>query len=927
MEEKEQKREQGIEKVILIIYSLYTVAMVGLSVLSGWDQWIPMLVSTGMVLSWAIHLEKYRNYQFRAFFISVMCLMNFTIYGIYAESFFGLLSTMGALAILLGIFNIPQILYLMAASSIFLLCYHGFIARTIHFSTDPVETPRILLQIISMFIIEYLTYSLVRTQAEMRETLMETIETLKKAEHSKDDFMANVSHEIRTPINTVCGMSEMILQEDISPQVRENVFDIQAAGRNLLLVVSDILDFSELESGKMDLAEEPYNITSTINDVINMSLARKQEKNIEIIVDCDASIPSGLIGDEQKVRRIMMNLMDNAIKFTKEGCITLSVSARREEYGVNLCVKVRDTGIGMNEAGLEKLFTTFNQVDTRKNRQEGGIGLGLAISQAVVQKMGGFITVESVQDKGSEFQFVIPQKVLNETPIVSVKNPKEVCIVSYINMEKYEFAEVRDSYSHSLRHAAKQLGITFVQCRNLGELKRRIEKGKYSHVFISWEEYCEDRKYFEDLSLKWNVILVKDRDNREEVGGRMLCVHKPFYALSIAAVLNGEYTFQNLEDSYRQGGSFTAPDARVLVVDDNIMNLKVVEGLLRPYQIKVFAAGSGKEALKKIETMDYDFVFMDHMMPQMDGVETLHRIRQKPGRYFQNVPIIALTANAIGGVREMFLSEGFQDFVAKPIEMSVLERVLRRYIPENKMVRTDISKAVYEQKVTDSVTAEQPTPIKGNLPKDNVPKADLPKDILQIEGIDVERGIEYCGGELEDYLEIAEVYYNSGLEKQKEIEQYYQNEDWENYSIMVHALKSTSLGIGAVHLSELAGRLEQAAGEGKSNDIRGNHREMMTEYERVLSVLKENERICPQKTQENLQEIEQGKLEERLEELTEQLETLESDRVEEILEELFEYQYQGQPLKELFLPVQEKVNEFDFMGAEEMLTAVKEKMR
>ena len=268
------------------------------------------------------------------------------------------------------------------------------VLQTFYIESLP-QACRLGLQIGALLVIEGVTYYLIRLRKATEAELLENITELEKAQRSKDDFMANVSHEIRTPINTISGMSEMVLREDISPTVRENVFDIQTAGRNLQSIVSDILDFSELESGKMELVEEPYNITSTINDIINMSLAKKGDKPIEIIVDCDASIPCNLLGDEIKLRRVVMNLVNNAIKFTNEGCVTISFGCRREAYGINLVVKVKDTGIGIEEENLEKLFTSFNQVDTKKNRMEGGIGLGLAIANAIVMKMGGFITVSS----------------------------------------------------------------------------------------------------------------------------------------------------------------------------------------------------------------------------------------------------------------------------------------------------------------------------------------------------------------------------------------------------------------------------------------------------------------------------------------------------------------------------------------------------
>ena len=890
------------EKVVMIIYSLFTVIMLIVASFLSWADWVIPTIFSGLLISWWLVLKKVKNYRFRAFTISGIALGSFTVYGLFAESLFSILITMGAVVILLAILNIPEILYQAAGISLLLLLYHGFIAKTIQF-TSIEDGTRKLLQVVSFFIIFCVTYYLVKTHVELKEELMETIKNLEKAEQSKDDFMANVSHEIRTPINTVCGMSEMVLREEITDIVREYAFDIQNAGRSLLSIVSDILDFTELQSGKMELVEENYNLTSTINDVINVASAQKSGKDIELIVDCDAGIPSGLVGDEQKIRRVIMNIVNNAIKFTERGCVTIIFSARKEEYGVNLCIKVQDTGIGMSDESLEKLFTTFNQVDIRKNRQEGGIGLGLAVSHALVKKMGGFINVSSIPGRGSEVQFVIPQKVLDETPIVSLKDPDSIHVAGYINMEKYQFSSIREGYTNTIKHLTEQLGITYRQCYNLQELKHRVKKEVYTHIFISWDEYCEDREYFEELSEEHKVILVLDRNKSALAGKKILQIYKPFYALSIAAVLNGENIMKTMEKNGCQNNRFVAPAANILVVDDNMMNLKVVEGLLRPYKIKVFTAISGKEALQKIERMDYDFVFMDHMMPEMDGVETLHRIRQKPGNYFKNVPIIALTANAIGGVREMFLAEGFQDFVAKPIELSVLERVLRRYIPENKILKAE------EESVEEKPSQKT-------------------EQILRMPGIDVEKGKAYCGGSIEDYLEVLAVYHQTGVQNIPNLQEYYTQKDWKNYVIIVHAVKSTSKGIGAFKLSKMAEKMELAVKKGREDYIHKHHEEMMEEYQRIQAIIEENiksEEVPFPLT--DIQEIEQEMLEEGLHKLQENLDTFESAGVEEILEELAGYAYHGQALQELLKPVADKVKAFDFMGAAEELDALYKAVR
>ena len=943
MEKKgyEQEKETRIERMILVIYGGYTLAMTAMSVLAGWGMWVLYVILAGLAVCIFMHVQKLKTYRFRAMFTVLVSWINFSIYGVNTGDFFGLLSTQVCMVILFGIYCIPETVYIAVCASTFVLLYHGFVLGTIRLTPDE-QGARLVLQIFSAYMGELITYYMVKIQVESNKKLLNTIDELKAAEQSKDDFMANISHEIRTPINTISGMSEMVLKENLSDKVRKDIFDIQAAGRNLHSLVSDILDFSELQSGKMELVEEPYNITSTINDIMNMAIARKSEKNLELIVDCDASIPSGLMGDEQKIRRAVMNVVDNAIKFTNEGGVIMIVSARREDYGVNLLVTVKDTGIGMNDENMEKLFTSFSQVDAKRNRQEGGIGLGLAISQAIVGKMGGFISVKSTPGKGSEIQLVIPQKVSDDRPIISVKHQDKIRVAIYVDMEKYDYAAIRDGYITSIRHMVEQLGVGYHQCRSLAELKRRLEKEKYTHVFISWAEYCEDRSWFEELSNQMKVILVRDREDEEDIGSRMLHIYKPFYALSVAAVLNGENIVQSMDGSHYLNRRFVAPDASILVVDDNIMNLRVVEGLLRPYKIKVFVAESGKEALKKIESMEFDFIFMDHMMPEMDGVETFHRIRQKPGRYFKEVPVIALTANAIGGAREMFLAEGFADFVAKPIEISVLERVLRRHIPEEKIIKVDDMNwtGIREEREQEKKSTKQPEEDRKREPLEKKQGG----DDLNMEGIDTMLGISYSGGERSDYIEIVQIYYRSGVKKLQEIRDAYGKKDWKTYTILVHSLKSMSMGIGAVALSEMAKELE-AAGKAEQEEVLWQKTDaMLAEYERVLSVIAANRVIFPEGVKKETaqstdlpwesanppgqekQEISTQKLEQKLEELKERLQTFVREDAIEVLQELAGYRYGQADMAELLKTVREKVDLFDFMGAEEELAAIREKM-
>ena len=922
---------------MLGIYTVFSLGTFVSAILLHWNIFVTEILAVTTVAPWVICIGRFRDYTFRAKMIALLSWFNFTVYAVHSNNFTSMLSTMFAVIVLMGVFCIPEIVYMGVGFTTLIIGLHLFLLNTVE-ADAPNEIIRIVLHIISAYVISLVIWITIRTRLETNELLVENIRELKEVEQNKDDFLVNISHEIRTPINAVCGMSEAILQEELPEDVRGDIIDIQAAGRNLLATVSNILDFSELGSGRMELVEESYNITSTITDIINMAVTKENGKKLELIVDCDATLPSNLVGDEQKLRRIVMNLIDNAIKFTKEGGVIMRVSSRREEYGINLIFEIRDSGIGISPADMEKIFGSFSQVDSRRNRREGGVGLGLSITQALVQNMGGFLTVESKEGQGTEFRFAIPQKVLDETPIVSVRDRGNLYAACYIDMDKYDSPIVREGYEKSIRHMAEQFGILFRVCRNLPELKRRRQIENYSHVFIGWEEYCEDRAFFEELAKEITVVLIMDYGQETGAGSNMLRIYKPFTVLSIAAVFNGQRVTQ-LEDPHGDiRRRFVAPEAKVLVVDDNAMNLKVMARLLLPYRIRTVSALGGQEALEKINTMDYDCVFLDHMMPDMDGVETLHRMRQKPGNYFQSVPIIAFTANAIGGAREMFMEEGFDDFIAKPIELSVLERMLRRYIPKQKQIPVEEAGAA-------SGDAARADSAGGAAAGSGSAEAGAETDGLEAlaqAGVNVKTGLSYCG-DREGFRDIVIMYHEQGAGRNEQLEKLYAEENWKDYAIAVHALKSNSKGIGAEELAEMALQLEMAGKENRADYIREHHGELLEKHTALLRALAVNSFLYPSgyhgvKAGQNAGaapvdgggaaavEIDADALRERLALLREKLDGFESEGVRELLEELSGYRYGETALGGMTEEIGRRAEEFDFLGAAEALDALEEKL-
>ncbi|MBQ9067506.1 MAG: response regulator [Eggerthellaceae bacterium] len=865
----------------------------------------------------------------RAIIITLFSCVSIFFYGAYAENFNNVIPTMCVFTVLFGLYRLRPVLDAVFVTQILLLAYHVFFLHTFQISSDSLERDRMALQLLSWLVLNGLEYYSIYRTVEFEEEVTELNAQIDKVQKIKDDFVANTSHELRTPINTVSGMSEILLQEDLPETAHNRALDIQMTGIELQTIVTDILDYAALEAGTHTLSPRAYNITSTINDVMNMTVFQNREKNLQLIFDCDPRIPCLLYGDEQQLRRVMNNLIGNAIKFTNEGGVVVSVGFRPEEYGVNLIVSIKDTGIGMSRENMEKIFQDFYQADPDRNRNVEGMGLGLTISSALIKKMGGFLTVRSQEGKGSEFTFSIPQEVRDERPCIAVTHPERVRAIWYFNAESTE-SLMRDDYVSHIGHISEHLDITVHRAASLGELKRRLRQGQFTHLFIGIDEYAEDPAYFDEVSAQTSTILILDRQH-EAPNNRMHARYTPYNALTLAELVDGGGILAT-QRKYQQMRHFEAPTAKVLVVDDNLMNLKVVEGLLRKYRIKITAANSGDEALAQIDSQDYDFVFMDHMMPGMDGIECFRKIRAKAGEYYTKVPIIALTANAIAGSREMFLEEGFDEFVAKPIDNAVLNQVLEDFIPDEKKIFSDVADSAGSSLAAGNATATvgAPAPVPGTP---DAPSAD-PFDAM--EGIDMDTALTYCGGSLEDFVELARIYCESSDKNLTDIQAYYAVADWKNYAILVHALKSSSKTIGAMELSEVAYTEEMAAKEADEATIRRHHDQMMEEYRRILGLLHANPQIfepeadAPAEAMQEEEEDQPARLTSL--DITEWrkisadvrnlLETFEADAVEDYVGALADRSYKGKALPDLLGPIMDKVAQFDFPGAIEELESV-----
>jgi signal transduction histidine kinase/CheY-like chemotaxis protein len=621
------------------------------------------------------------------------------------------------------------------------------------------------------------------------------------ANRSKSDFLANMSHEIRTPLNAIIGMSELALEDTTAPEPREYISNIRQAGSNLLSIINDILDLSKIESNNFHLTETSYQLSSLINNVINVIRVRFHEKPILFIANIDAHIPNDLRGDEVRIRQILFNLLSNAVKYTEEGFIKFTVTgAVTGADKVVLKFEVADSGVGIKNEDMRKLFDNFTRLDPEHNQGIEGTGLGLAITKRLCNTMGGDITVSSVYGRGSVFTATVPQRYSGSAELAAVERPAEKAVLLY---------DERPLYGDSVAATLENLGVAVTRRHGGEDFLRELAAGRFPFAFVSSGVVEQAAALIRREKLKTGLVLLAALDEIASFQG-VPVILMPVYPIPVANILNG--VGANLIEK-KSRVRFTAPDARVLIVDDVITNLKVAQGLLKAYRMRIDICNNGKTAVAMAKANRYDLIFMDHMMPGMDGIETASRIRaltdsltdSLEGDFFKRVPIVALTANAMAGMEQMFLSRGFNDYLAKPIEISKLNDIMERWIPREKWVNP----AGQPVRPPESPAAGKTTGGEGSSRKKR-------GGITRIDGLDAAQGIAGSGGSEEVYREILGAYCDDVRKKLEFLSSPPEKEQLPLFIIHVHALKGASAAIGAAALSAQAAALEEA---GKQGDL------------------------------------------------------------------------------------------------------------
>ena len=680
------KGQTSVHLLLAGIVTMFGVMLILITIALSWELWMVPVILIGNTLIWCLHIGRIGSETFYENLCSGLLMVGFFFFGVHEITLFDIPSVACMLILIFSMFDKKRLLYMTAALYVLELVYQLFILHTITWAMGMQHITRLCMGATVVAGAMAIAVYRINRRLEARKQYDKTLMELETAGRQNAEFLSNVSHELRTPINMVLGISEVILEKNISPEIRADMNSIQMAGKRLSNQINNMLDYTEIVEGTLTPAKEPYMINSLLNDIITMTAMQSSKHQLEMVFDLDPKIPSVLIGDMEKISHVLKILLENSIKFTEEGGLNVCVQYRKESYGINLIIDICDTGIGMTSSQITQIFDDFYQADTGSSRFAGGLGLGLPIARGLLHAMGGFIHFDSKEQEGLQAQITIPQGVANDTPAMIISRPDKLCIACYFRPEKYANDEVRRYYDNMILHMIKGLYLEGYQAHNFEGLQKLLNTHPVTHVFIAQAEYEENISYYEELTGRYQVVVIAERDFIPNRSSRLLVIHKPFFALSVVNLLNGEVSANGFEEAQAAGRKpFSCEGVRVLAVDDEEMNLVVAKGVLGSYGIQVDTCLSGREAVERCVANSYDIVFLDHMMPGFDGVETLKQIREINNGAFKDLPIIALTANTISGAREMFRNEGFTEFIPKPIERAVLERVLRKVLSKNQV--------------------------------------------------------------------------------------------------------------------------------------------------------------------------------------------------------------------------------------------------
>lgn len=697
--------DKRVKKVVFYVYILFATYFIMMFYRFQKAQMFVIVTLATMLISFLVTFIRKTTVKIHGLCMSGCLFAIVAMYGLIPGEHNRLTDMFLAAAVVVSLYQKMELNIFMLISTIVYYLYMVLAGRYIS-QTGSFDVSETILDLLIILIGSLMLLVVIAWNKQLQVRLKQKAEEAETAANSKSAFLANISHEIRTPLNAILGMNELVLRESRQPHIKEYAMYIKNSGKSLLTIISDILDLSKIESGKVYLVNENYSLSSLVEDVERSIQKRIMEKGLELKIYVEPELHENLKGDEVRIKQIIMNLLTNAVKYTEKGEVRLYITGTVVDNKQDLTIEVSDTGIGMRSEDMDKLFTNFERLDLKRNRSVEGTGLGLPITKNLLVAMGGDITVSSVYGEGSTFTATVGQEIVNEEQI----------------------GDYRKKYKEKLHHE--------------------------------------------------------------------VCYHE----------------------------SFHAEDARILVVDDNEVNLKIVVGLAKNTKLQIDTALSAAEGLKLIRQHSYQLLLIDHMMPEMDGIEMLQHVKTMDGGIYKDIPAVAITANALSGAKQTYLDAGFCGYLSKPIDPERFEQIIKDNLPQEYVTECGDGNG-------DTATEGQETDGTSD------PKQE---EEWSIPGIDIAKALSYIGGSRELYISLLQTYLDGSEERIRKLEECKNKEDIFNYDITIHGLKGISASIGADSMAIAAAGLEEACKDPQTamTYIQMNHDQVVSRYRELLEQIK-----------------------------------------------------------------------------------------
>lgn len=697
--------DKRVKKVVFYVYILFATYFIMMFYRFQKAPMFVIVTLATMLISFLVTFIRKTTVKIHGLCMSGCLFAIVAMYGLIPGEHNRLTDMFLAAAVVVSLYQKMELNIFMLISTIVYYLYMVLAGRYIS-QTGSFDVSETILDLLIILIGSLMLLVVIAWNKQLQVRLKQKAEEAETAANSKSAFLANISHEIRTPLNAILGMNELVLRESRQPHIKEYAMYIKNSGKSLLTIISDILDLSKIESGKVYLVNENYSLSSLVEDVERSIQKRIMEKGLELKIYVEPELHENLKGDEVRIKQIIMNLLTNAVKYTEKGEVRLYITGTVVDNKQDLTIEVSDTGIGMRSEDMDKLFTNFERLDLKRNRSVEGTGLGLPITKNLLVAMGGDITVSSVYGEGSTFTATVGQEIVNEEQI----------------------GDYRKKYKEKLHHEVR---------------------------------------YHE---------------------------------------------------------SFHAEDARILVVDDNEVNLKIVVGLAKNTKLQIDTALSAAEGLKLIRQHSYQLLLIDHMMPEMDGIEMLQHVKTMDGGIYKDIPAVAIMANALSGAKQTYLDAGFCGYLSKPIDPERFEQIIKDNLPQEYVTECGDGNG-------DTATEGQETDGTSD------PKQEEEWSIL---GIDIAKALSYIGGSRELYISLLQTYLDGSEERIRKLEECKNKEDIFNYDITIHGLKGISASIGADSMAIAAAGLEEACKDPQTamTYIQMNHDQVVSRYRELLEQIK-----------------------------------------------------------------------------------------